>query len=121
MELSGAGNGARAHSYFSAGSRFTGNMCRLISAFARNIFITYLLYREAGRLFFAFFFFRFPRLRRGENIYGRISMALTSGPALLNRFVLYVSFDPVFLWATSHWLGIDRGDFGSPDGAQESR
>lgn len=40
-------------------------------------------------------------------------MALTLGPALLNRFVLYVSFDPLFLSATSHWLGIDRGDFGS--------
>lgn len=55
MELSRDGNGprasARAHSYFNAASRFTGNMYRSISAFARNIFITYLLYHTAGLLY----------------------------------------------------------------------
>lgn len=37
--------------------------------------------------------------------------SINFGPALLNRFVLYVSFDPLFLPAMSHWLGIHRGDF----------
>lgn len=76
----------------------------------RTQYLYYISAVSHRRAALSIFFFVSSLAARWEYLWMHFH-SINFGPALLNRLVLYVSFDPLFLSATSRWLGIDRGDF----------